>query len=85
MTPVIVCTEHRGVVFGYTKNAKKDPIKTIDKKSNECINIDEKAPTNPEATIPPASPAQVLLGLTFGMILRLPSSFPQIYWLTSLN
>lgn len=27
MKPVIVCTDKRAVVFGYTKNAKKDPIK----------------------------------------------------------
>lgn len=35
MKPVIICTKHRGVVFGYTKNPKKDPVKL--KKARMCL------------------------------------------------
>ena len=34
---------------------------------------------------PPRKPSQVLLGLTFGMILLRPNSLPQTYCATSLN
>ncbi|EFL88326.1 hypothetical protein [Ahrensia sp. R2A130] len=34
-TPVIVCTAHRGVVFGDTKNPKKNPIKL--KNARMCL------------------------------------------------